>query len=189
MSETEYKGILHKEVNKLASINPRFHRISSMLLDHFIMCCLIVPLGIIIFVIASKFEQNLMKLSGISLFSIPMFIYLNKDFLKAKSPAKRIMGYQIVNIKSNEPASEFQCFIRNLTLIGWPLEVIVGLINPQRRIGDFLANTKVITAEKEKLKSIWSDLKKVEFKINFIGILIIGGLYFYGLSWLFPGMN
>ncbi len=189
MEETEYKGILHKEVNKLAGISPRFHRISSMLLDHFIMCFLIVPLGILIFIVVAQFEQNLSKLSGIGLFSIPMFIYINKDLLRGKSPAKRIMGYQIVDIKTNQPASEFQCFIRNLTLIGWPIEVIVGLINPQRRIGDFLANTKVIISDKEKLKSIWHDLKKVELKANFIGILIVGGLYFYGLTWVFPGMN
>jgi len=26
-------------------------------------------------------------------------------------------------------------------------------------------------------------------KTNFIGILIIGGIYFYGLSLLLPGMN
>jgi len=92
------------------------------------------------------------------------------------------MGYRVIDIKTNKPASEFQCFVRNLTIIGWPIEVIVGLINPQRRLGDFLANTKVITSDKEKLKSMWNDLRNIKMKINFMGILILGGLFFYGLS-------
>ncbi|WP_440120347.1 RDD family protein [Tenacibaculum sp. Ill] len=182
MEDIEDKGFIYKEISRISNINPRFHRVSSMLLDHFIMCLLTIPLGIIVSVIVFKFELTHTKSIGMILFSIPMFIYMNKDFLKAKSPAKRIMGYQIIDIKTSKPASEFQCFIRNLTIIGWPLEVIVGLINPQRRLGDFLANTKVITSDKEKLKSTWNDLKNIKVKVNFIGILIFGGLFFYGLS-------
>ncbi|MDP2540049.1 MULTISPECIES: RDD family protein [Tenacibaculum] len=182
MEDIEDKGFIHKEISRISNISPRFYRVSSMLLDHFIMCLLTIPLGIIVSVIVFKFELTHTKSIGMILFSIPMFIYMNKDFLKAKSPAKRIMGYQIIDIKTSKPASEFQCFLRNLTIIGWPLEVIVGLINPQRRLGDFLANTKVITSEKEELKFIWNDLKNIKVKVNFIGILILGGLFFYGLS-------
>ncbi|SNR14709.1 RDD family protein [Tenacibaculum jejuense] len=189
MKETEHKGILHKEIKKLADTNPEFHRISSMLLDHFLMCILTVPLGILFFVIAIQFEQNPTKFTGMILFSIPMFIYMNKDFLRGKSLAKRILGYQIVDFKTNQSASELQCFLRNLTLICWPLEVIVGFINPQRRIGDFIANTKVIVSNKEKLNSVWDDSKRIRLKINFIGILIVGGLYFYGLALLFLEIN
>jgi uncharacterized RDD family membrane protein YckC len=182
MDKVEHKGLLYEEISKIPHSNPRVHRILSMLLDHFIMCFLTIPLGIIVSVIVFKFELAHTKSIGMILFSIPMFIYMNKDFLMAKSPAKRIMGYQIIDIKTSKPASEFQCFVRNLTIIGWPIEVIVGLINPQRRLGDFLANTKVITSDKEKLKSMWNDLKNIKMKINFIGIFILGGLFFYGLS-------
>jgi len=190
MNETEYKGILHKEVNRLSNVNPRFHRISSMLLDHIIMCLLVVPMAILIFIIVMNFEDKLNKEFGIALIFVPFFIYLNKDFFKSKSPAKRILGYQVLDKKTNNPANELQCFVRNLTIcVAWPLEVIVSLINPERRIGDFLANTKVVSAEKEKLKSIWSDLKNMTIKINYIGILIIGGIYFYGLSLIWPNLN
>jgi len=131
---------------------------------------------------------------GIGTFSVifffMMFIYLNKDFFNAKSPAKRVLGYQVINRKTEKPASELQCFVRNLTIaVAWPLEVIVGLINPERRIGDFLANTKVVVSEKEKLKTIWTDLKSKTLKLNLIGIIIIGVIYFYGLSLLMPNMN
>lgn len=190
MNENEYKGIGHKEINKLGNINPRFRRISSMLLDHIIMTIVIVPLwGLIIILVISdflKFNNQILGYAFLSLF----FIYLNKDFFNAKSPAKRILGYQVINQKNGKPATELQCFIRNLTLcIAWPLEVIVGLINSERRIGDFIANTKVVLSEKEKLKTIWVELKKTTLKLNFIGILIIGGIYFYGISLLIANMN
>ncbi|MGJ8685067.1 MAG: RDD family protein [Nonlabens sp.] len=190
MNETEYKGILHKEVNKLAEINLRFHRISSMLLDHIIMTIVIVPPMIVLMILATN---GLLKI-GNGTFSVVfffmMFVYINKDFFNAKSPAKRILGYQVINRKTEKPASELQCFVRNLTIaIAWPLEVIVGLINPERRIGDFLANTKVVVSEKEKLKTIWTDFKYKILKLNLIGIIIIGVIYFYGLSLLMPNMN
>ncbi|WP_028890095.1 RDD family protein [Tenacibaculum ovolyticum] len=170
--------------------NPKIHRILSMLIDHIIMCLIVVPLAILIFVFVLNFEDNLNKEFGIALIFIPFFIYLNKDFFNAKSPAKRILGYQVIDRKTNSPANELQCFIRNLTIcIAWPLEVVISLLSPKRRIGDFFANTKVIASEKEKLKSIWTDLKSTTLKLNFIGILVIGGFYFYGLSLMWPNMN
>jgi uncharacterized RDD family membrane protein YckC len=190
MNETEYKGILHKEVNRLAGINPRFHRISSMLLDHIIMTIVIVPPMILLMILATIGILKIGNGTFSVVFFFLMFIYINKDFFNAKSPAKRILGYQVIDRKTEKPASELQCFVRNLTIaVAWPLEVIIGLINPERRIGDFLANTKVVVSEKEKLKTIWTDLKSKTLKLNLIGILIIGVIYFYGLSLIMPNMN
>ncbi|GAA4817111.1 RDD family protein [Litoribaculum gwangyangense] len=192
MTETNNNndGIIVGEISKVANSNPRINRVLSMLLDHFIMCLLIVPLGFLIFGLGALMKDNLNNGIGMVLVFLPFFVYLNKDFFNAKSPAKRILGFQVIDRKTNNPANELQCFVRNLTIcVAWPLEVIVGLINPERRIGDFLANTKVITSEKQKLKSIFTDLKNTNLKMNFIGILIIGGIYFYGLSLLLPSMN
>ena len=192
MTETNKNkdGIIVGEISKVANSNPRINRILSMFLDHCIMCLLIVPLVFLIFGLGALMKDNLNNRIGIILVFIPFFIYLNKDFFYAKSPAKRILGFQVIDRKTNKPANELQCFVRNLTIcVAWPSEVIVGLINPERRIGDFIANTKVVESEKEKLKSIWTELKNTKLKTNFIGILIIGGIYFYGLSQLIFGMN
>jgi uncharacterized RDD family membrane protein YckC len=154
------------------------------------MTIVIVPPMILLMILVSN---NILKLENQTIsviFYSMMFIYLNKDFLNSKSPAKRILGYQVINQKTEKPASELQCFIRNLTIaIAWPLEVIVGYINPSRRIGDFIANTKVVISEKEKLKSVWTDFKSAQLKLNFIFILVIGIIYFYGLSLMMPNMN
>ena len=187
MSETQYKGVGYKEVDKLAGINPRFHRIASMLLDHIVMCLVIVPIAILTFIIIISARLELNNWIGISLAFFPFFIYLNKDFLNGKSAAKRFLGYEVVDRKTGKTANELQCFIRNLPIcLIWPIEVFAGLINPERRIGDFIANTKVIPAEKMNIKSLWSELKNVRFKANYLGIIIVGIIYFYGLSQIMP---
>jgi uncharacterized RDD family membrane protein YckC len=179
-------GVIKKTVDG----NYRLRRISSMLLDHFLMCILIIPPAIILTIISENIGLKMNDGMGFFVFFLIVFVYLNKDFFKGKSPAKRIFGYKIINQKTEKPATELQCFVRNLTIcVAWPLEVVVGFINPERRIGDFIANTKVVESEKEKLKSIWTDLKSTTLKLNFIGILIIGGIYFYGLSLILPNMN
>lgn len=120
-----------------------------MLLDHIIMTIVIVPPMMLIILASNaifKFDNRILS----RVFFSMVFIYVNKDFFNAKSPAKRILGYQVINRKTEKPATELQCFIRNLTIaIAWPLEVTVEYINPQRRIGDYIANTKVVTSDKE----------------------------------------
>ena len=179
-------GVIKKTVDG----NYRLRRISSMLLDHFLMCILIIPPAIILTIISENIGMKMNDGMGFFVFFLIVFVYLNKDFFNGKSPAKRILGYRVINRKTEKPATELQCFVRNLTIcVAWPLEVVVGFINPERRIGDFIANTKVVESEKEKLKSIWTDLKTTTLKLNFIGILIIGGIYFYGLSLILPNLN
>jgi uncharacterized RDD family membrane protein YckC len=185
-NEISAVGLIKKTVDG----NYRLRRISSMLLDHFIMCILIVPPAIIMTIMSEKLGQKMNDGMGFFVFFLLVFVYLNKDFFKGKSPAKRILGFQVINRKTEKPATELQCFVRNLTIcVAWPIEVVIGFVNPERRIGDFIANTKVVESEKEKLKSIWTDLKSTTLQINFIGILIIGGIYFYGLSLILPNMN
>ncbi len=176
-------GVIVELLSELANSNKRVHRISSMLLDHLIMTLLIVPPLIAIMILKGngvlEIEDGTFQifLSGL------MFLYLNKDFFKAKSAAKRIMGYHIINRKTHERGSEFQCFIRNLTIaIAWPLEVVISFMNPERRIGDFLANTAIVKSEKQKLNSMWADFKSQRLKKGYVGIVIIGIVYFYGLS-------
>jgi uncharacterized RDD family membrane protein YckC len=192
MTETNNNndGIIVGEISKVANSNPRINRILSMLLDHFIMTFVIVPPMIILMILKANGILEIGNGTFSVIFFFMMFIYLNKDFFNGKSPAKRILGYQVINRKTDKPASELQCFVRNLTIaVAWPLEVFVGLVNPERRIGDFLANTKVIVSEKEKLNTIWTDFKRKTLKLNLIGIVIIGIVYFYGLSLLMPNMN
>lgn len=61
--------------------------------------------------------------------------------------AKRIFKFQVVDFKTNKPANSIKCLIRNLTILIWPVEVIMALINTERRLGDYIAGTKLSNYE------------------------------------------
>ena len=152
-------------------------RIASMLLDHLIMSFVIGIIAIILFGIGYLIIENPNKSELPDwMMSIPIFlalvifsVYFNKDAIKGKSPAKRILGLIIVDNKSGEIANPIKTFIRNTTLIFWPIEVIFTLFSPERRIGDYLAGTKVISDNKTL---------KTELKIGKIIISIIIGIIY-----------
>lgn len=80
-----------------------------------------------------------------------------KDSFNAQSIGKRIARLQIVDVKTQQPASVFKCFARNLSLILFPLDAVMMLINPARRLGDLIAGTMVASEkapEKEEKPEI-----------------------------------
>ena len=152
-------------------------RLASMLLDHFIM-----TFGIIIFAFMligigyliignpkdSEFPDWFAIIPVLLVFMI-FSIYFNKDAIKGKSPAKRILGLVIVDNKTGEIANPIKAVIRNVTLVLWPIEVIFSIFSPERRIGDYIAGTKVISDD----KTLYSELKVGQI----IVALIIGIIF------------
>src|SRR5688572_7591802 len=118
-------------------------RLGSMLLDHFIMGFIIVPPLIVLslfFKSGTPFETHPVETAA---FYIMMLVYFNKDFVNARSIAKRMLGLMIVDRVTGKPASEVKCLLRNLTIPIWPLEVVISLFSKTRRLGDVIANTKI----------------------------------------------
>jgi len=152
-------------------------RLKSMLLDDVIICFTVLPIFMIPLIIAditeSKWVSNIISL-------ILVGIYLHKDSLGGRSAAKRILGQIVINADTGEPASEVRCVVRNFTTIIWIFEVIVVLFIPSKRLGDFVANTKVVRTEKEDVKKIFQDIKdaeKSELVLSFgIAVLYILGI-------------
>ena len=81
----------------------------------------------------------------------------------------------VVDIKTGKVASALKCFVRNLTIAIWPIEAIVVLISPSRRIGDYLAGTRV---------ELMTDERNSKPKIDFINVAIS---LFLGFIILFAG--
>jgi uncharacterized RDD family membrane protein YckC len=168
-------GVFIEPIIKLQKNHPRFRRILSMIIDHAIMCAIIIPL-IMLFTLILK--SNIAFLGSI-------VIYFNKDFYRSRSLGKRILGYKIIDNKTGQNATELQCFIRNMPIcLIWPIEVIISLFSPKRRIGDYLANTKVIEAQTEPIISILTEIKRTRFKQIYIWILLISVVYLYFLNFL-----
>lgn len=127
-------------------------RLASMIMDHFFMCMVLT-----IFFIPVIFKSILQDFSvshepaGGEAFAGPLFfvamigfaLYFCKDCIQGRSIAKRILKLQVVDDKTGEPASPVKCVIRNMLCVIWPVEVIVTLVNPGKRLGDRLAGTRV----------------------------------------------
>ncbi|NAS31935.1 hypothetical protein GTQ40_13190 [Flavobacteriaceae bacterium R38] len=168
-------------------MNIRLLRIASMFLDHvsmiFIMMIpMILIFGIVMVYILLIKGTFILSAGSMAIASLPFMIYFLKDSYRGKSVAKRIVGLQVVDRSSLKPANSLQCFVRNLTIPFWLIEVFICLLSPRIRLGDLLANTKVIISEKEDIKSIWPEIKKTKVSKLTILIVLVGALYCYGLS-------
>jgi uncharacterized RDD family membrane protein YckC len=130
-------------------------RIGTMLLDHFMMCVVVmifVAPGLVYDITQTFGNSNVPPKLILGNYYLNIFafsLYFNKDIYMGRSLAKRILKLQVVDIKTGLPANALKCFIRNLTVILWPIEVIVGLVNNERRIGDFIAGTKLTPYDPE----------------------------------------
>lgn len=117
--------------------------------------------------------MNIIFLIAIIPFSVITFMIINKDFYNGRSIGKRVFGYQVVDIKTNSVASEIQCMARNLTLLIWPLEILIVLINPSRRLGDIIAGTKVIEKEQVAPESILVEINEFKNGRNNSKVIVI----------------
>lgn len=98
-----------------------------------------LALGAMIFSVVEDFTFTPPVYTAIILFSI----FVNKDIYFGKSIGKYFNGTRVVSVKTGSAASPIQCSIRNLFILIWPLEAIILLFSPKRRIGDIVAGTKV----------------------------------------------
>lgn len=68
-----------------------------------------------------------------------------KDALKI-SVGRFVFKYEINSWKTGEKATVLQKIVRNITLVVWPVEVIVLLASKNgRRLGDMMAGTVVVS--------------------------------------------
>ena len=125
------------------------NRLVSMLLDHAIMTIFIFLLEVPMMVIRiMSLAHSKVPLPGaflqLSLYDIIVFsLFFNKDLFQGQSIGKRILGFQVFNNKTGEPAAPLRCLVRNFTILLWPVEVVATLVNKERRIGDYIAGTRL----------------------------------------------
>ena len=158
-----------------------------MLLDHVIMCFVIAPPLIVIGLIFKSDDPFVISPVESFAFFFMMLIYFNKDFFNAQSVAKRILGLQIIDRKTSQPATDLKCFLRNITIPIWPLEALISLVSPTRRLGDLIANTRVEKADKKDVILIFADLKNKTDSLNSADIC--DKFYLYGNTLVLHGSS
>lgn len=164
-------------------------RLGAMIIDHFAMTFIAGILSIPFFIgtigslifsgLQATHEQNTEgPFDGLFLMLIPFAVYFCKDSFHGRSIAKRVLKLQVVEHSTGQPASPLRCLVRNLLIVIWPLEVIVTLTSPERRLGDRLAGTRVIkldSAEQTNPNLNWGQ----------IGLSFLGAMAFL-LAFAFP---
>jgi uncharacterized RDD family membrane protein YckC len=156
-------------LKRTTRINPFGKRMTSMTSDMmyvmslFIIPLLIIAIPLVVIIVFTKGDIDNVLFDGkfnigVVIFSITLFVILNKDYYRGRSVAKRVLGYQIRDVKTNEIASPTQCVVRNITCFMWPVEAVFILINPSRRLGDFIAGTIVLEGVTESPESILDDI-------------------------------
>lgn len=156
----------------------RVTRIGSMLLDHIIMgvvlalCCSVLLYQVSV---NPEMVSTMYSLSniGVHFFLLGFSFYFCKDCIKGRSLAKRGTQLVVVRNSTGEVANPLRCLVRNLFDIFWPLEVLIVLITPDRRLGDYVAGTRVVYYNPEQHKNV--PLRGGQIIIS----IVIGYLYFF----------
>ena len=167
-------------------------RLGTMLLDHIIMCAVAAAFFLprLLSVLSSAFKvsheqpgQGLLNGPATYITLLGFALYFCKDIINGRSLAKRVAKLQVVDNNTGLAASPLQTFVRNLTCLLWPLEVIVARVNTSRRLGDFLAGTKLVRF----------DPSQEQPRINILKVLlpvcIAWGLIILPVRWLSKNIN
>ncbi|MDB5272380.1 MAG: hypothetical protein JWO58_747 [Chitinophagaceae bacterium] len=91
--------------------------------------------------------------------------YLNKDIAHGQSLGKRILGYAVVNESNGRAPRKAICFLRNLTILVYLLELIYCFFSPNQKISDHLTKTKIIKTKKDTqpIRSFYRDMKTITY--------------------------
>jgi hypothetical protein len=126
-------------------------RLSAMLIDHLAMTFISAFGAVLIFgpcalaVYRLKpLDLDLVNSIGVFLGSLVLSLHVNKDILHGQSVAKRQLGLQGVDLRTDHVATPVQYVLRDLALLIWPREVLVNYYSPTRRIADRMAGTQVV---------------------------------------------
>ena len=115
-----------------------FKRFLALAIDMFIIGAFIAPFGVIL---AFLNLNSLLKY----LTYVAFLLFFCRDLYDKKGSFGKIKMQ--LTLKFNEDMAidkiKYYKVVRNLTLIVWPLEAFVALVNKGKRIGDLLANTEV----------------------------------------------
>jgi uncharacterized RDD family membrane protein YckC len=143
----------------------RKRRLSAMIIDSAIIMLLIAP-----FLIAMCFIKN--SIWGEGTISLVFVLFLCKDIFNGQSIGKRLMKIQIVDNLTLQKTTNIKLVLRNIFLYLWPIELFMVLIKGDRRLGDYVINTKIIANPEKQLIEI-NRQSLFTFLICFVVIFIL----------------
>lgn len=120
-------------------------RVLAFLIDCIVFAILFVFINMG-FILEQYIGTSIMTKSFIVVYLISLLIVLSgfilKDIIGGRSIGKRVTKIKVVK-KTGLKASWPRLILRNITILIWPIEALLLLIGKER-IGDFIAETKVV---------------------------------------------
>lgn len=155
-------------------------RLISLLVDGSVIIGIYIPLIFILFIVG--LGNNV--IFRILLLSIIYSLFLCKDILfQGQSIGKRILKLKVRDL-NGRGISSFRLVLRNFFVIIWPVEIIMCLINPQRRLGDILIGTEIAY---DNTKSTF--IAKKKYFISFTIVMTLCFLLFYSIFYILIPKN
>lgn len=125
-----------------------FDRRRAGMLDFATWIVLLNGLTVLLFAVTSN--ETVILIAGY-LNAVTYILFISKDIFQGHSVFKLSHGIQIVDSRTEEPVTELRTVIRNSTLILlFPIEFLVAVVSPQRRIGDLIAGTKLVSTDNKQ---------------------------------------
>lgn len=129
-------------------------RLLAFMIDQLIITFVLCIVSFIInwesFLLPNESNSNKPFETFYPLLAVALIIFYMKDLFGGRSIGKRIFKLAVRDINNfNETPHGFRLFIRNISLIIWPVELIFFLIT-KKRIGDLVGRTQVIRIEQNE---------------------------------------
>ncbi len=117
-----------------------------------------------------KYELTYIQTTLFTIICLGLILFFSKDSYRGISFGRWIMGIMVRNDVDNEVPSYMSLFIRNLFILVWPVELIILLVNTdKKRLADKVSKTIVLENSKETNRL---------FRIGVL-FLIVFGFYFF----------
>ena len=158
------RGDIPNEVYPLFKEPSLKKRFFSILIDHIGLAITALILINLFFIVVS---DSFIEVKFSIFLALIITLHQTKDIIYGKSFGKRITGLCVKDINTGKDANEIFSFIRNLTIIVFPLELFFMVLAQltSRRLGDVIANTIVVenATQKPLFKSFKEDFRRYSF--------------------------
>ena len=123
----------------------RFRRCAAWFVDWILSCfpCLLFTIVFMPLFKRPSFSDGILWLFVVFVLWIPLSFIFRDVIWKGRSVGKRLFFLQVLDARTQKPASAKQKVLRNLFLFLYPIDFFV-LLSSYRTIGDQIAHTMVV---------------------------------------------
>lgn len=132
------KTICIKILKKLIMKNNAIKRVQAFALDLFLVILAIIACGVILMIAGISYESF-----PFVMMAVMYVVFCSKDMMHGQSVGKRVYKIQIVDMVTGQKVGFVRCFLRNLPILIWPIEMLMIMSGKDRRFGDYLVGTKL----------------------------------------------